>query len=455
MLRGCLLAALAGLVLLVGAGCQRSGPKVAEAEPPVLPVSKPIQRKITNYVDFTGRTSAVAAVDVRPRVTGYLQETKEHFKEGAEVKKGQLLFEIDPRPYQAQLNQAENQVALYEAQLRLAQANYARDRPLVRTGAVTARDLDQEKAAVDEAAARIKSAKAMLEVYKLNLDFTKVTAPIDGMISRAYFSAGNLVNQDQTLLTTVVSLDPMNVYFDMDEPTLLLFRKGEASGEINSYEREQLPVKMALQGEDGYQHEGTLNFVNNQVNPATGSIACRGVFANPRPKKGPRLLSPGMFVRVRLPMGEPHDALLVVDRAVGSDQGTKFVYVVNKVETKDEIQYLIEYRKVKTGALQEDGLREILPPLLDKDGKPRKDKEGKIIEGLLPDEQVLVGGLQQVRPKAKIQPEFRPMPVLEPSSPPVTREAPRNAPSVPKDAGLKGGQPAPAPGAGKNQAPKR
>jgi multidrug efflux system membrane fusion protein len=392
VVRSCLLVLLAGLVLLVSVGCQRSTSQVAPAEPPVLPVSKPIQREVTNFVDFTGRTSAVAAVDIRPRVTGYLLEMKEPFREGSEVKKGDLLFEIDARPYQAQLHQAEGQVTLNEAQLRLAMSNYARDRPLVRGGAVTPRELDQEKAMVDEASARVKASRAALEVYKLNLAFTKVYSPIDGMISRAYLSAGNLVNQDQTLLTTIVSLDPMNVYFDMDEPTLLQIRKGMARGEIKRYPRGQFPVLMALQGEDGYQHRGTINFVNNQVNPATGSIAVRGVFPNPRLSTGTRLLSPGMFVRVRLPIGQPHQAVLVIDRAIGSDQGTKFVYVL---DSDDKIQY----RRVTTGALQEDGLR-------------------VINKGLTPNDRVLVGGLQQVRPNVKIQPEPRPMPTLGSSAPP-------------------------------------
>jgi multidrug efflux system membrane fusion protein len=415
MVRGCLLVLLTGLVLLVGVGCQRSTSQVAPAEPPVLPVSMPIHREVTNFVDFTGRTSAVSAVDIRPRVTGYLLEMKNPFREGSEVKKGDLLFEIDPRPYQAQLNQAEGQVSLYDAQLRLAQANYNRDRPLVRGGAVTARELDQDKALVDEAAARIKASKAALEVYKLNLAFTKVYSPIDGMISRAYLSAGNLVNQDQTLLTTVVSLDPMNVYFDMDEPTLLLFRKGMASGQIKRYARGQFPVLMALQGEDGYQHKGTINFVNNQVNPATGSIAVRGVFPNPRLSTGTRLLSPGMFVRVRLPMGQPHQALLVIDRAIGSDQGTKFVYVLDR---DDKVQY----RRVTTGALQEDGLR-------------------VITQGLTPADRVLVGGLQQVRPHMKIQPEPRAMPTLGPSALPA-REVRKEAGVRGQESGVRGQEPA-------------
>jgi multidrug efflux system membrane fusion protein len=384
---------LAGLALCTCGGCQRSLSQVAPAEPPTLPVSKPVQRLVTDFVDFTGRTDAVQAVDVRPRVTGYLM--KMPFKEGSEVKKGELLFEIDPRPYQAQLNQAQSQVVLNEAQLKLAKTNYARDAPLVPSGAVTPRELDQERAAVEEAAARIEASKAALEIYKLNLAFTKVMSPIDGQISRYYLTVGNLVNQDQTLLTTVVSLEPIYVYFDMDEPTLLRLRKAYSAGVIKASADGKFLVLMGLQGEDGFPHQGTIDFVNNQVNPATGSISLRGVFPNPKPKVGVRLLSPGMFVRVRFPIGQPHQALLVFDRAIGSDQGLKFVYVLGADNT-------LQYRRVSTGALQEDGLR-------------------VITDGLKQDESVLVGGLPQVRANLKIQPEPRAMPTLgqtQPTTPP-------------------------------------
>src|SRR5579863_1464234 len=331
-------------------GCRRSTPQAAPAERPVLPVSKPAQREITNFVDFTGRTDAVKAVDIRPRVTGYLVQMP--FKEGSEVKAGAVLFEVDPSPYQAQVVQAESQVSLNEAQLTLAQTNFERAKLLMEKKAISQQEYDQESASVDEAKARIEAAKASLDLYKLNLAFTKVTSPIDGQVSRYYLTNGNLVNQDQTLLTTVVSLDPMYVYFDVDEPTLLRTRMAINSGAIKRAEDGKFPVLMGLQGEEGFPHHGTIDFVNNQVNSATGSIAVRGVFDNSKPEGGTRLLSPGMFVRVRLPIGQPHSALLVIDRAIASDQGLKFVYVVDS-------DHKVQYRRVTIGALQEDGLREI------------------------------------------------------------------------------------------------
>jgi multidrug efflux system membrane fusion protein len=374
---------------------------------------------VTDYVDFTGRTDAVQTVEIRARVTGYLVEMP--FKEGAEVRgddrvrgaarlvglfatpqgpffaaaalfpgqlqAGELLFVVDPRPYQAQLDQAEGQVTRYEAQLDLARTTYARFKGLYATeaGAVSKQALDQYKAQVAEAEATLKAARAGLEVYKLNLDFCRVTSPIDGQVSRYYLTLGNLVNQDQTLLTTVVSLDPMYAYFDVDEATLLRVQKGINEGTIKPPEDGEIPVQMALQGEAGYPHSGKINFVNNQVNPTTGSISFRGVFENRKSPKGARLLKPGMFVRIRLPMGDPHPALLVIDRAIGSDQGLKYVYVL---DSEDRAQY----RRVTTGALQGDGLR--------------------VVEGLRPDDWVVVGALQQVRPRMQIRPDKVSMPVL-------------------------------------------
>jgi multidrug efflux system membrane fusion protein len=386
MISRCLVLLFTALGLAVVVGCQQAPSQVAPAEPPVLPVSHPVQRRVTNYLDFTGRTDAVNAVDVRPRVTGYLVKTP--FKEGSEVKKGDLLFEIDPRPYQAQLDQALSLVTLYKAQKELAETTYTRNRSINAraSGAVSQQELDQNRAQVAEADARITAYQSMAKVYRLNLDFCRVTSPIDGMVGRYYLTIGNLVNQDQTLLTTVVSLDPMYVYFDMDEPTVLRIRKAINAGTIQPSPQGQIPVLMGLPGEEGFPHRGTINFVNNQVNPATGSIAVRGVFANPRPARGHRLLSPGMFVRVRLPVGQPHQALLVIDRAIGSDQGLKFVYVID-ADNK------VQYRRVTTGALQEDGLR-------------------VITEGLKAGDRVLVGGLPQVRPHMQIEPEPRSMPTL-------------------------------------------
>ncbi len=454
-------AVLCGLLLTLAApGCQTKS-RVETTEIPVVPVSHPVQRVVTDYVDFTGRTDAQQSVDIIARVTGYL--VKMPFKEGSEVKAGDLLFEIDPRPYQAQYEQARSQVDLDEAQLDLAKTTQARYEALSKTtpGAVSEQALDQYKAAVSEAQARVVAQKKSLDVYSLNKEFTRVVSPIDGQVSRYYLTLGNLVNQDQTLLTTVVSLDPMYVYFDMDESTLLRIRNAIAQGKIAQPSQGNLPVMFGLQTEEGYPHKATINFVNNQVNSTTGSITMRGVFANPpliheaavsggtageaaegapaKPLSGsvpagvgpgkrktfgadgaqqvrtaitadgtptrqrlgtlpaatggagpapsvPRLFSPGMFVRVRLPIGQPHEALLIIDRAIQSDQGLKYVYVLdaqNKAQT----------RSITTGSLQEDGLR--------------------VVEGeIKPDDWVVVGAIQQVRAQMEVKPDQRVMPTL-------------------------------------------
>jgi multidrug efflux system membrane fusion protein len=374
-------------LLLIGmaAGCGSRTPEVAPPQAPVVPCSQPVKREVTDYVDFTGRTDAVESVDIRPRVTGYLVQMP--FSEGAEVKEGDLLFVVDPRPYKAQLDQAEGLLKLYEAQLALSRTTYARDINIAKTpGAVSLQQLDQDKAAVGEAEAQVAAYQASLEVYKLNLDFTKVTSPINGQISRYFLTRGNLVVQDQTLLTTVVSTDPMYAYFDVDETTLLRIRRAVSEGRIPVPQRGQVPVLMGLPGEEGFPHQGNINFVNNQVNPTTGSISWRGVFPNPKPATGFRLLSPGMFLRMRLPIGEPHPAVLVVDAAIVADQGLKYVYVIDADNT-------VQYRRVTTGPLESDGLRVVQ-------------------EGLKGDEWVVVGALQQVRPRMQVQPEKMPMPSL-------------------------------------------
>jgi multidrug efflux system membrane fusion protein len=478
---GCLCLTLAMLTI----GCGRNGSQVAPPETPVVPVSQPVQRQVTDYVEYTGRTEAVEAVDIRARVTGYLD--KVYFKEGAEVKKGDLLFLIDPRPYHAQFDQAKSQISLNEASLKLARTTYERDRAVAAAvpGGVSQQQLDQDLAAVDEALARVRASQESSKIYQLNFDFSRVISPITGQVSRYYLTQGNLINQDQTLLTTVVSLDPMYVYFDLDEPTLLRVRRLVNEGKIRRALDNQLaqitagqsmsyltpdasalpralvglrlaslyglPVSMALQGDRGFPHQGYIDFVNNQVNPTTGSISVRGVFPNPKPPNGVRLLSPGMFVRIRLPIGQARRALLIVDKAIQSDQGLKYVYVV-------DAHNKAQYRRVATGALQDDGLRVILEArfkLTDrsltargKAGLPDDVREklgtlkntelgredfmarlGKlltpeereryqsqiinhtIVEGLNPDDWVVVGGVQQVRPRMEVQPDRIPMPL--------------------------------------------
>jgi multidrug efflux system membrane fusion protein len=298
------------------------------------------------------------------------------------VKKGDLLFEIDPRPYQAQLDQAESQVRLAEASLKLARATFERDRKLAQAtpGSVSPQQLEQDRAALEEAEARLKAAQAGAEVHKLNLDFTKITAPIDGRAGRYLQTPGNLVNQDQTVLTTLVSLDPMYVLFDMDERSLLRHSRLAREDRGKPPGEGRLPALVGLADEEGFPHQGTVNFVDNRVDPVTGTIRVRVVLANAGPG---RVLRPGLFARVRLPLGPPHKALLVPDAAVGTDEGQKFLYVVND---KDQVVS----RRVTVGALH-DGLR-------------------VVEEGLRPGERVIIGRVNKVRPGMTVKPRQEPLP---------------------------------------------
>jgi multidrug efflux system membrane fusion protein len=409
-------------VLLSLLGCQRGGPQVAPPETPVVNVSHPLKDLVTDFVEYTGRLNPVKSNVVTARVTGQLVDAP--FKEGAYVQEDQVLFIIDPRPYQAQLEAAQAQVALNQASVKYAQATNERFKALAKKqpGAVSERELDQYQALEDQAIANLKLANANLTTAQLNLEWTKVTSPIDGHISRYYLTRGNLVIQDQTQLTTVVSQDPVYAYFDMDEATLLRIKNGINDGTILP-KGNNVPIDMGLVGDEGYPRTGQLNFVDNQINPATGSISVRGEFPNPRPligkqsvpastaavtgllatplgpgplvapsaplfpeKLGTLVLVPGMFVRIRLPIGQPHPALLVIDSAITSDQGNKYVYVLgkdNKVETK----------KITTGALRDDKLR-------------------VIEKGLDANDWVVIGSLQQIRPRMVIQPEQVTMPTL-------------------------------------------
>ena len=396
-------ACLAGLTAGLVVGCRKASTAPPPPAPATVPVSHPVRRVVADSVEYTGRTDAVQSVGVRARVTGYLVGVP--FKEGAEVKKGARLFEIDPRPYQAAVDQARAQVALAEAQMKYARASRERTRLAFDQLASSQQELDQAVAYEEQAAAQIRANKANLDTAQLNLDFTRVASPIDGQISRYYYTPGNLVNQDQTLLTTVVSVDPMYAYFDMDERTVLRLRTAINTGKLTTTGNgTELPVAMALDGEPGYPHAGAIDFSNNVVNPATATLAFRGVFPNPKPTNGRRLLSPGMFVRVRLQVGDPRPALLVVDRAIGSDQGLKYVYVLD-AENK------AQYRRVETGPLQDDGLR--------------------VIEsGLNPDDWVVVGAIQQLRPGSQVEPDRVPMPT--PGAPPPAAAGPANPPTPPE-----------------------
>ncbi|OAI40365.1 hypothetical protein AYO40_04825 [Planctomycetaceae bacterium SCGC AG-212-D15] len=347
---------------------------------PVFTVSLPVQREVTDYVEYTGRTGAVQADDVKARVTGFLVDTP--FQEGAEIKKDDVLFTIDPRPYKAQYDQAEAQVGLYASQLKLAKANYERDTELfdrTKGAGVSKQQLDADVAQQEQADAAVKAAKASLEVYKLNLDFCTVKSPIDGQVGRINQPRGNLIMQDSTLLTTVQSVDPMYVYFDMDMPSYQKFQ-----GRMSKEPGAKIAVSMALQGEVGYPRQGTVDFFNNLVNPATDTLLVRSKFDNPKKAVG-RELRPGMFVRINLPISQPHKAFLVIDQAITSIQGRKNLYVLDDKDTVQELPVTI-------GQLQSDGLRVV---------------QGK---GLDEKTRVVVSKLLQVRPKTQIEPVLQPMP---------------------------------------------
>ncbi len=374
---------------LLGAinGCRRPAPQVA-SKLPVFAVSHPVQREVTDYVEYTGRTGAVQAEEIKARVTGLLEETP--FKEGAEIKKDEVLFKIDPRPYQAQYDQAAAQVGLYESQLKLAKANYKRDLDLydrTKGAGVSKQALDADEAQQEQADAAVKAAQASLKVYKLNLDFCTVKSPIDGQVGRSNQPRGNLIMQDSTLLTTVQSVDPMYVYFDMDMPSYRKFQKG-----TNQDPDAKIDVSMALQGEEGYPRAGAVDFFNNLVNPATDTLLVRSEFPNPKKAVG-RELRPGMFVRVNLPTSRPHQALLVIDQAITSIQGRKNLYVLDDKDTVQELPVTI-------GQLQSDGLRVV---------------QGK---GLDEKTRVVVSKLLQVRPKTQIEPVLQPMPTYSGAEPP-------------------------------------
>jgi RND family efflux transporter MFP subunit len=359
-------------------GCKREPPALAATPPPVVMVSQPVERQITDYYEYTARTAAVKAVEVRARVSGYL--VKINFRDGSMVKTGDLLFQIDPRPFQAVLEQAKGQVGQWEAKLARAEADATRDQRLLPQRAVSQKDLDQAVSDRGEARAAIQSARGAVDKAALDLEFTRVTAPISGRVSRHLIDEGNLVTADSTLLTTIVSIDPMYAYFDADERSVLHVRQLIREGKVQSARTvDTMPVLLGLADETGFPHRGTINFVDNQVNPQTGTLRLRGVFPNED-----EALEPGYFARVRVIIGQPRSALLVTERAIDTDQGQKIVYVVND---KNEVVS----RPISLGALH-DGLR-------------------VIEEGVQPGERVIVNGLLQVRPGIIVEPKLVDMPV--------------------------------------------
>lgn len=311
------------VIALAMAGC---GSQAAESEgggmpPPAdVSVAQVLSKQVRQWDEFTGRVAAVESVELRPRVSGYVERVV--YKEGQEVKKGDLLFVIDQRRYRAELNRAQAQLERARAEARLAQTQDQRAQTLVEAKAISREEFETRRAATTQGNAGVRAAEAAVASAQLDLTFTEVRAPISGRAGRALITVGNLAQADQTLLTTLVSQDPMYIYFESDEQTYSryndLARKGERAENKN-------PVRVGLASEAGYPHEGTVDFTDNQVDPTTGTIRARAVVSNPE-----RQFTPGMFARVQLEGSGDFKAMLIDDKAVLTDQDRKYVYVLGQ-----------------------------------------------------------------------------------------------------------------------------
>jgi len=357
-------------------GCAKGGGAVQPAAlPPQVSVAKVIEKRVKDWDEFTGRMQAVESVEIRPRVSGYIDQVA--FSEGKLVEQGELLFIIDPRPYKADYDRAAAEVKRYKTALDLARIELVRVQRLKDSGAVSEEELDERKSTLAQAEANVARAQATLETAALNVSFTRVTSPIAGRASRAEVTRGNLVtggSNGATLLTSVVSMDPMYLYFEGDEQTYLRYSKMARAGERPSSRDAPNPVQVGLANEEGFPHAGTMNFVDNQVNPQTGTIRARAVLPN---KDG--FFTPGLFARVQLLGSSEYSAILIDDRAVNTDQNQKYVFLLGANNQ-------IEYRHVKLGRLI-DGLRIVR-------------------DGLKAGDVIVVNGGQRVQPGITVTPQL-------------------------------------------------
>ncbi|MGE4178928.1 MAG: efflux RND transporter periplasmic adaptor subunit [Limisphaerales bacterium] len=369
-----LAAVCTGLLLI---GCGKNSQQTVPP-PPSVSVIQPVKREIVEWDEYIGRLESPETVEIKARVSGYLDQV--HFKEGKEVNKGDPLFTIDRRPYQAEFDRAEAEQQRAVSQAALAKNDAERAGRLIATKAISDEDFDTKTRGYASALAALKAAEATLDSAKLNLEFTEIRSPIKGRTSRAIVTEGNLISggvsgAGATLLTTVVSQDPLYCYVDIDERSILKYIQLRREGKRESALDKPIPVEMALADEVGYPHMGFTDFVDNRIDPTTGTLRCRGVFPNPE-----RTLGPGFFARMRIPGSGKYPALLIPDRAISSDQAQKFVYVVNAEKN-------VDFRPVKVGPLI-DGLRVVK-------------------EGLKAGELIIVEGLMRVRPGIVVDPKLR------------------------------------------------
>jgi membrane fusion protein, multidrug efflux system len=367
---------LFGTLLLMAhmaAGCDSKPAASAPPQAPPVTVARPLQKNITEWDEYTGRFTAVETVEVRARVSGFIDSI--NFKEGQIIKQGDPLFVIDQRPYKLAVDQAKADVERAKAKLEIASLDVQRAQPLVRSQAVTEREFDTRKSTERDAAGQVASAEAALKQAELNLEWTEVRAPIAGRISDRRVDRGNLITGGQTgatLLTVIVSIDPIHFSFDGSEEDFLHYLRLAAAGTRRSSRDAQNPVSVRLADETEFAHQGRMDFVDNALNPKTGTIRGRAVFDN---KDG--LLTPGFFGRLRLFGGE-HEALLVPDSAIASDQSRKIVFTVADDGT-------VGTKLIELGPIV-DGLRVVR-------------------QGLAATDRIVIDGLQRARPGQKVKPE--------------------------------------------------
>lgn len=365
------LAGAATTAALLLSGCSPDGALAAEqqqapASPPVS-VAEVVQQDITDFREFTGRIEAIERVELRPRVSGYIESVR--FHEGAQVKKGDVLFVIDPRPYEATLKRAQAELARARSAHTQARSERERAVKLLELRAFSQEEFDARAAGSERALADVQAAQAAVDAAALDLSFTQLRAPISGIVGKAEITAGNFVSAGETLLTRLVSVDPVYVRFEGDEAAYL--RQAQHVRSQGGAATQNVWVGLA--DEQGYPHQGEMVFTDNELDTATGTISARARLDNPD-----RRFTPGLFARVKLGQGASYEAMLIKDSAIGTDQSRRFVYVVNGDNT-------VEYRTVDTGALF-DGLRVVK-------------------NGLAPGDVIVVNGLQRVRPGAAISPE--------------------------------------------------
>lgn len=364
--------ALGSAMVLISTGCQKQAPAVTPPPPPTISVSHPIEMEIVEFDEYTGRVEAVETVEIRSRVSGYLQEV--HFRDGQIVKEGDLLFTIDPRPYEASVAQAEGDQSRLVARVERLTRDVERYNKLVQDKVISRQEFERTVGDLSEAKGELASAQAAVDRAKLDLGYTRIAAPIAGRISRHTVSVGNLIAVDSmNPLTSIVSIDPMYVYCDCSERNMLRYQQLAREGSRRTAREARIPMFIGLDNEQGTPHEGFIDFVDNQVNPRTGTIRARGLFANTDD-----YLTPGLFARIRIPGSGKKKAVLIPERAIGSDQGQRFVLVVGK-ENK------VEVRPITIGSAQ---------------------AHLRVVEkGLTTEDAVVAFGTARVRPGATIVPQ--------------------------------------------------